>query len=181
MSNFTPAPYKSVSKHIQRAADGAGLLLTCQSKGYPGTAVVWRDAQLHNLNSNTSSVSMPDQRVQVTSQLLVSSSDQNNNYTCNFTADGVSATFHLPGNDEMLCPDSFRRHVSSTFKQSLCLCRKSMEAMKRQHSCTVSLCSGRCRKPPVCLSLARLPPVSASALRQPSSRVMNLAADSSQT
>ncbi|XP_045923000.1 butyrophilin subfamily 2 member A2-like isoform X2 [Micropterus dolomieu] len=89
------APYKAVTKHIEKIAEGDEVLLTCQSEGYPETSVMWQDGHLRSINANTTSVSTPDQLFKVTSQILVRSSDKNN-YTCNFTNDGHSATFHIP-------------------------------------------------------------------------------------
>ncbi|XP_040915325.1 uncharacterized protein LOC121195737 [Toxotes jaculatrix] len=95
------APYKVVTKHIEKTPDGEDVLLTCQSEGYPQSPVVWQDGHLKTLNSNTTAVSTPDQLFLVTSQIRVKSSHKNN-YTCNFTNDGHSATFHIP--DEIPVP-----------------------------------------------------------------------------
>ncbi|KAM7369101.1 hypothetical protein PAMP_013398 [Pampus punctatissimus] len=89
------APYKAVTKHIQETAEGDKVLLTCQSEGYPESPVVWQDGHQQTLNTNTTSVSTQDQLFKVTSQILVRSSEKNN-YTCSFTIDGHSATFHIP-------------------------------------------------------------------------------------
>lgn len=89
------APYKEVTKHIQETAEGDEVLLTCRSEGYPKSLVVWQDGHLQNLKPNTTSVSTPDQLIQVTSQIRVNSSDKNN-YTCIFKNGGYSATFHIP-------------------------------------------------------------------------------------
>ncbi|KAM7393016.1 hypothetical protein PAMA_007910 [Pampus argenteus] len=89
------APYKAVTKHIEETAEGDKVLLTCQSEGYPESPVVWQDGHQQTLNANTTSVSTQDQLFKVTSQILVRSSDKNN-YTCSFTNDGHSATFHIP-------------------------------------------------------------------------------------
>ncbi|KAG7499659.1 programmed cell death 1 ligand 1-like [Solea senegalensis] len=89
------APYQAVTKHIEKAAEGDDLLLTCQSEGYPQSTVVWKDGRQRTLVPNTTAASTSDQLFKVTSQIRVSSSDKNN-YTCVFTKDGHSATFHLP-------------------------------------------------------------------------------------
>lgn len=95
------APYKAVTKSIQKAAEGDEVLLTCQSEGYPNSPVTWKDANQKSISSNTTATSTPDQLVKVTSEIRVRSADKNN-YTCNFTKDGYSATFHIP--DELLPP-----------------------------------------------------------------------------
>ncbi|XP_071322563.1 uncharacterized protein [Trachinotus anak] len=89
------ARYKAVTKHVEKAAEGDEVLLTCQSEGYPQSPVVWQDERLHRIKPNTTAVSTPDQLFKITSQIRVSSSDTKN-YTCNFTNDGLSATFHVP-------------------------------------------------------------------------------------
>ncbi|XP_035464659.1 butyrophilin subfamily 2 member A2 [Scophthalmus maximus] len=89
------APYTAVTKRLERTAEGDGVLLTCQSEGYPKSSVVWQDENLQRLRANTTSEPTPDQRYKVTSQMRVSSSDRDR-YTCNFTNDGRSATFRLP-------------------------------------------------------------------------------------
>ncbi|KAM6901225.1 uncharacterized protein PEZ65_019392 [Lycodopsis pacificus] len=89
------APYNTVTKHIQKAADKDEMLLTCQSRGYPESSVTWQDGHLQTLNPDTTAVSTADQLFTVTSQIRVRSSDKNN-YTCFFTQDGNSATFHIP-------------------------------------------------------------------------------------
>ncbi|KAM3599266.1 uncharacterized protein V6R79_002818 [Siganus canaliculatus] len=92
------APYKVVTKHIEKVAERDEVLLTCQSEGYPKASVLWRDGHQQQINSNTTSVLTPDQLYQLTSHIRVRSFEKNN-YTCNFTSDGHSATFHMP--DEM--------------------------------------------------------------------------------
>ncbi|XP_073333985.1 uncharacterized protein [Pagrus major] len=94
------APYKTVTKHIQKAAEGNEVLLTCQSEGYPESSVRWQDAHLQGINATTTAVPTPDQLFKVTSEIRIRSSDRNN-YTCIFK-DGHSATFHIP--DEMPVP-----------------------------------------------------------------------------
>lgn len=84
-----------MTKRIE-AADGK-MLLTCQSEGYPRSSVEWQDGHGQQIESRTTAESMPDQRFKVTSEIPLSSLDKNN-YTCNFTTDGNSATFHIPGN-----------------------------------------------------------------------------------
>ncbi|KAL6097015.1 cd274 [Pungitius sinensis] len=89
------APYKAVVKRVQKAADEGWLLLTCQSQGYPESSVTWHDGHLQSLSPDTTAVSTEDLRFTVTSQIRVRSTDRNN-YTCSFTQDGNSATFHIP-------------------------------------------------------------------------------------
>lgn len=96
LSDSSLAPYKSVTKHIEKAAGGDELLLSCQSEGYPESPVMWQDGHLKTLNPNTTAVTTPQQLVKVTSQIRVGSSAKNN-YTCIFTKDGSSATFQIPG------------------------------------------------------------------------------------
>ncbi|XP_074474800.1 uncharacterized protein LOC141757843 [Sebastes fasciatus] len=95
------APYKAVTKHTHKAAEGDGVLLTCESEGYPESSVTWHDGHLRSLSHDTNTVSTPDQLFKVTSQIHVWSSEKNN-YTCIFTNDGQSATFHIP--DEIPVP-----------------------------------------------------------------------------
>ncbi|XP_020485536.2 programmed cell death 1 ligand 1 isoform X2 [Labrus bergylta] len=92
------ATYKAITKDIQKAAEGDGVLLTCQSKGYPESSVMWQDGNMQRVNANTTTVSTADQLFKVTSQIHVQSSHQNN-YTCSFVKDASSATFLIP--DEM--------------------------------------------------------------------------------
>ncbi|KAM6975555.1 uncharacterized protein LKV04_014902 [Tautogolabrus adspersus] len=99
------APYKAITKHIQKAAEGDGVLLTCQSKGYPQSSVVWQDGNMQILSANTTTVSTADQRFEVTSQAHVRSSDPNN-YTCSFVRDGSSATFWIPDETPVLHEDN---------------------------------------------------------------------------
>ncbi|XP_034752640.1 butyrophilin subfamily 2 member A2-like isoform X2 [Etheostoma cragini] len=95
------APYENVTKHIRKAAEGDDVLLTCQSKGYPRSSVMWQDGHQRKLSSNTTAILTPDQLFKVTSEIRVSSSDKNN-YTCIFANDVYSATFHIP--DEIPVP-----------------------------------------------------------------------------
>uniref|UniRef100_A0A671XVS6 Ig-like domain-containing protein n=1 Tax=Sparus aurata TaxID=8175 RepID=A0A671XVS6_SPAAU len=95
------APYRTVTKHIQKAAEGNEVLLTCQSEGYPESSVIWQDAHLQTIEARTIAAPTPDQLFKVTSEIRVPSSERNN-YTCTFK-DGHSATFHIP--DEMPVPD----------------------------------------------------------------------------
>ncbi|XP_053196196.1 uncharacterized protein LOC128380411 [Scomber japonicus] len=95
MTLSVTAPYKAVTKHIQEVAEQDELLLTCQSEGYPESTVVWQDGQGQNIIPNTTFVSTPDQLIKVTSQIRIRSLEKNN-YTCRFTNDGHSATFHIP-------------------------------------------------------------------------------------
>nr|ALJ30164.1 B7-H1/DC [Paralichthys olivaceus] len=94
------APYKSVTKCIEKTAEGHDVLLTCQSEGYPETSVVWKDGRLQELKHNTTTVQTADQLFKVTSQIRVSAQDKNN-YTCDF-ANGPSAIFQIP--DEVCNP-----------------------------------------------------------------------------
>lgn len=84
-----------MTKHIQKAAEGNEVLLTCQSEGYPESSVTWQDAHLKTFDASTTAVLTPDKLFKVTSELRVQSSERNN-YTCTFK-DGHSATFHIPG------------------------------------------------------------------------------------
>ncbi|KAK5851920.1 hypothetical protein PBY51_023433 [Eleginops maclovinus] len=95
------APYKSVTKHIEKAAGGDDMLLTCLSEGYPESPVMWQNGQHQTLSSNTTSVTTPEQLVQVTSRIRVRSSAKDS-YKCIFTKDGSSATFQIP--DEIPVP-----------------------------------------------------------------------------
>ncbi|TKS84584.1 Programmed cell death 1 ligand 1 [Collichthys lucidus] len=92
------APYKKVIKQIETAAEKDEALLICQSIGYPYTSVTWLDGQQRELNSSLTVTITPDRLFKVTSELRVRSSVRNN-YTCNFTTDGSSATFHIPGSN----------------------------------------------------------------------------------
>uniref|UniRef100_A0A3B5L6T6 Ig-like domain-containing protein n=1 Tax=Xiphophorus couchianus TaxID=32473 RepID=A0A3B5L6T6_9TELE len=89
------APYHSVSKQIERTAEGDKVVLTCQSEGYPQSPVVWQDGHLQSYSSNTTTTTTPDGLIKVVSQIEVSSSEKTK-YTCNFTKDHSSATFHIP-------------------------------------------------------------------------------------
>ncbi|KAM8827815.1 uncharacterized protein AB9W97_004086 isoform 1-T3 [Spinachia spinachia] len=89
------APYKAVAKRIQKAADEGWLLLTCRSQGYPESSVTWQDGHLQGLSADTAAVPTEDLLFTVTSQIRVRSTDKDN-YTCSFTQDGSSATFHIP-------------------------------------------------------------------------------------
>ncbi|XP_054896382.1 programmed cell death 1 ligand 1-like isoform X2 [Poeciliopsis prolifica] len=89
------APYHSVSKQIERTAEGDKVVLTCQSEGYPQSPVVWQDGRLQSYSSNTTATTTPGGLIKVISQIEVSSSEKTN-YTCNFTKDHSSATFHIP-------------------------------------------------------------------------------------
>lgn len=91
-----PAPYKTVNKYQQKAADGEQLLLTCQSEGHPRTAAVWRDGHAQAITSNTSFELTPQQLFKASSQIHVPSALRNN-YTCSFPHGGNSATFHITG------------------------------------------------------------------------------------
>ncbi|XP_015236525.1 PREDICTED: programmed cell death 1 ligand 1-like isoform X2 [Cyprinodon variegatus] len=95
------APYKSITKRIETTAEGDKVVLTCQSEGYPESVVVWQNGNLQEHHPNTTTKPAPDNLFKVTSHIEVSSTEKNN-YTCNFTKDGYSATFHIP--DEILSP-----------------------------------------------------------------------------
>ncbi|XP_008288352.1 uncharacterized protein LOC103363383 isoform X2 [Stegastes partitus] len=90
------ASYKSVTKHVEEAAEGDEVVLTCQSEGFPQSSVVWQDVhgQTHNPSNASASVT-PEELFRITSQIRVSSSEKNS-YTCNVVKDGSSATFHIP-------------------------------------------------------------------------------------
>ncbi|XP_030005069.1 butyrophilin subfamily 1 member A1 [Sphaeramia orbicularis] len=107
------APYKTVTKHIQKTAEGDGVLLTCQSEGYPESEVLWHNGHLQSLKPNTTSVSTAEQLYKVTSQIHVTSSDKNN-YTCSFGNGGASATFHIP--------DEMPQAKNDAIVVSLCFC-----------------------------------------------------------
>ncbi|XP_020563390.1 programmed cell death 1 ligand 2 [Oryzias latipes] len=94
MTLSVKAPYKTVTKRIERAEQNK-VLLTCESEGYPKSEVVWTDGNLQNQHPNTSFVSTPEQLFKITSQILVSSSEENN-YTCSFKSDKKSTTFYIP-------------------------------------------------------------------------------------
>lgn len=96
LSDSPPAPYKAVTKHLQKAAQGDEVLLSCQSEGYPETSVEWLDGRQQRIKSKTTVVITPEQLYKVTSETRIKSSDTNN-YTCSFTNDDCSATFHIPG------------------------------------------------------------------------------------
>lgn len=97
------APYKNVTKHIEKVEEGDEVLLTCQSEGYPQSPVTWQDGHGRTINPNSTAKSSPNQLVKVTSQIRVKSSDKNN-YTCLFTNDGDSATFHIPDEISVAVP-----------------------------------------------------------------------------
>lgn len=94
--SFSPAPYKTVTKSISKSAAGGELVLSCQSEGYPVSAVAWEDAHGQKLNATTAVVTTADQLFRITTQVRVGSS-QKNNYTCSFHSNGSSATFLIPG------------------------------------------------------------------------------------
>lgn len=91
------APYKLISKHIEKTVVGDKVLLTCQSEGYPQSAVEWQDGRLQRRSPNSTTTTTPEHLVKITSQIQVSSSEENN-YTCSFMNGALSATFHIPGN-----------------------------------------------------------------------------------
>ncbi|XP_037835228.1 programmed cell death 1 ligand 1 isoform X2 [Kryptolebias marmoratus] len=95
------APYKSISKHVEKTAEGDKVLLTCQSEGYPESPVEWVDRRLQRLSANTTTTPTPDHLIQITSQIEVGASEKSN-YTCSFRNDALSATFHIP--DEIPIP-----------------------------------------------------------------------------
>ncbi|XP_061589395.1 butyrophilin subfamily 2 member A2-like [Cololabis saira] len=89
------AAYKSVTKRIERTGEKDTVLLTCQSEGYPESAVVWEDGHQQTHHTVNTTASVPDPIFKITSQIQVSSSEKNN-YTCTFVNDGYSTTFHIP-------------------------------------------------------------------------------------
>lgn len=101
LSLSVTAPYKTVFKHVERVAEADQVLLTCRSEGWPESRVVWQDAHMQTHQGNTTVVSKPQQLFQISSQIKVSSLEENN-YTCHFTNDGTSTTFHIP--DEISSP-----------------------------------------------------------------------------
>ncbi|TKS84555.1 Programmed cell death 1 ligand 1 [Collichthys lucidus] len=105
------APYKKVIKQIETAAEKDEALLICQSIGYPYTSVTWLDGQQRELNSSLTVTITPDRLFKVTSELRVRSSVKNN-YTCNFTTDGSSATFHIPDEILIVSPNNAHRIVA---------------------------------------------------------------------
>lgn len=113
MCDFSPAPYKTVTKHLQKAAEGDEVLLSCQSAGYPESSVTWQDGRLQRIEPSTTVVSTPEQLFEVTSQIRVRQSDKNN-YTCGFSNGGTSATFHIPGESSF---PSQRSTAETTGKQ----------------------------------------------------------------
>lgn len=97
------APYKNVTKHIQKVEEGDEVLLTCQSEGYPRSPVRWQDGHRRSITSNSTDKSSPNQLFKVTSQIRVKSSDKNN-YTCTFMNGGYSATFDIPDEISVAVP-----------------------------------------------------------------------------
>ncbi|KAM9306252.1 uncharacterized protein KZ484_026747 [Pholidichthys leucotaenia] len=95
------APYKTVTKHVERSAEGSEVLLTCLSEGYPESPVVWKDSHQHRHTPNTTIAPTKEKLFKITSQIRVSASKQDS-YWCNFTNDGYTETFHIP--DEIPAP-----------------------------------------------------------------------------
>lgn len=97
MVTFDPsAPYRTVTKRLQKVDPGDEVLLSCQADGYPESSVLWWDGHGRPLNaSSTSAAVTPQQLFTVTSQIRVRFHDDSN-YTCGFSG-GYSATFVLPG------------------------------------------------------------------------------------
>ncbi|XP_070706688.1 programmed cell death 1 ligand 1 isoform X2 [Pempheris klunzingeri] len=89
------APYRSVTKVIQRAEEGDEVLLSCRSEGYPRSSVTWQDGHRRRLDASASVAPTPEQLFEVSSQIRVPSSLRNN-YTCSFTSGGHAATFQIP-------------------------------------------------------------------------------------
>ncbi|XP_059213377.1 programmed cell death 1 ligand 1-like isoform X2 [Centropristis striata] len=89
------APYKAVTKRVEKVAEGDDVVLTCESEGYPECSVVWQDGHQRRINANTTAEPTPDQLSKVTSHIRIRSSEENN-YTCIFANSGYSATFHIP-------------------------------------------------------------------------------------
>uniref|UniRef100_H3CH82 Ig-like domain-containing protein n=1 Tax=Tetraodon nigroviridis TaxID=99883 RepID=H3CH82_TETNG len=94
------APYKTVTKHLQRVEGGDEALLTCQSEGLPKSSVQWLDGHGRPLNASTTATVTPQQLIRVTSRIQVRFHDDSN-YTCSFDG-GVSATFVL--REQLLAP-----------------------------------------------------------------------------
>ncbi|CAF93166.1 unnamed protein product [Tetraodon nigroviridis] len=94
------APYKTVTKHLQRVEGGDEALLTCQSEGLPKSSVQWLDGHGRPLNASTTATVTPQQLIRVTSRIQVRFHDDSN-YTCSFDG-GVSATFVLRGDCSLL-------------------------------------------------------------------------------
>ncbi|CAN9504946.1 unnamed protein product [Ophioblennius macclurei] len=99
------APYKTVIKSVEKAAEADRVVITCQSEGHPKSAVSWSDGHSQTLDANTTTTSTPERLFRISSSVQVSSSEENN-YTCTFTRDGAFATFRIP--DELAVP-----HVKS--------------------------------------------------------------------
>lgn len=93
------APFKNIHKSIEEFPNSGKVRLTCQSKGYPASEVSWRDGQNNDIKPETAIVTTADQLIQITSQINVTSSAQNN-YTCVFT--DHKATFYIP--DDIQAP-----------------------------------------------------------------------------
>uniref|UniRef100_A0A8C6Q7C9 Ig-like domain-containing protein n=1 Tax=Nothobranchius furzeri TaxID=105023 RepID=A0A8C6Q7C9_NOTFU len=110
------APFKSISKHVEKSANGDKVLLTCESEGYPESPVMWMDGHSWKRADDATTTTTPDHLIKITSRIQVSSSEKNN-YTCNFTRDGHSATFHIP--DDIPTPPGTNGAVIVVF--SLCL------------------------------------------------------------
>ncbi|XP_061822030.1 programmed cell death 1 ligand 1-like isoform X2 [Nerophis lumbriciformis] len=98
------APYKTVSKHIRKSAEGAELVLSCQSEGYPESAVSWQDGGRRDLAANTTVRPTQERLFRVSSQIRVTSL-QENNYTCSFDEGGSSATFLIPDDVQIHAPE----------------------------------------------------------------------------
>lgn len=111
-------------KQIETTAEKDEALLICQSKGYPDTSVTWLDGQQRELNSSLTVKITPDRLFIVTSEIRVRSSVKNN-YTCRFTTDGSSATFHIPGKPSLSnCFELYCVMSSTSFLVSSLLPRK---------------------------------------------------------
>lgn len=96
MVTFEPsAPYRTVTKRLQKLDQGDEALLSCQADGYPESSVQWWDGRGRPLNASTTAAVTPQQLFTVTSQVRVRFHDDSN-YTCGFSG-GYSATFVLPG------------------------------------------------------------------------------------
>ncbi|TWW65981.1 T-lymphocyte activation antigen CD80 [Takifugu flavidus] len=87
------APYKTVTKRLQKVDGGDEALLTCQADGYPEPSVQWWDGHGRPVNATTAVAPTPQQLFAVTSEIRVRFPDDNN-YTCIFGG-GYSATFLL--------------------------------------------------------------------------------------
>lgn len=101
MTSDPSAPYKTVTKRLQKVDGSDEALLTCQSDGYPEPSVQWWDGHGRPVNASTAVARTPQQLFAVTSEIRVRFPDDNN-YTCSFGG-GYSATFLLAGDSSTRC------------------------------------------------------------------------------